>query len=325
MATAEQIKALLRSYSDADGDQFVSVAMQIAAHAARTGKKKFARELRELIDEVQDKQKREQIGGAVPIARPHGELVDLLLAAYPKVRFSEMVLSPTTSDHLNRVLREYRQQGRLREHNLSARRKLLLVGPPGTGKTMSSRALAGELKLPHLTVQLHGLITKFMGETAAKLHSIFEAMRKTRGVYLFDEFDAIGSERQSTGDVGEIRRVLNSYLQFLEQDDSDSIIVAATNLVEMLDDALFRRFDDVIRYEKPSDEEIKRLFSNRLAMFGAGSIEWKTVTAAATGLSHAEVCRASDDAAKDTVLDNRKSISTDSLIQAIERQKGKTA
>ena len=134
MATAEQIKALLRSYSDADGEQFVSVAMQIAAHAARHGKTRFARELRDLIDEVQDKQKKQQIGGAVPIARPHGELADLLLAAYPKVTLSEMVLPETTSGQLGRVLREYRQQSRLREHNLSARRKLLLVGPPGTGK-----------------------------------------------------------------------------------------------------------------------------------------------------------------------------------------------
>ena len=122
-------------------------------------------------------------------ARPAGELADLLLATYPKVRLSEMVLSADTLSRLQRVLLEYRQQTRLREHNLSARRKLLLVGPAGCGKTMTSRALAGELKLPHLTVQLHGLITKYMVmETAAKLHLIFEAMNNTRGVYLFDEF-----------------------------------------------------------------------------------------------------------------------------------------
>ena len=133
---------------------------------------------------------------------------------------------------------------------------------------MTSRALAGELKLPHLSVQLHSLITKFMGETAAKLHSVFELMPKTRGVYLFDEFDAIGSERAATNDVGEIRRVLNSFLQFLEQDDSDSIIVAATNLASMLDEALFRRFDDVIRYDRPTAGETAELIHNRLARFG---------------------------------------------------------
>ena len=118
---------------------------------------------------------------------------------------------------------------------------------------MTSWALAGELKLPHFTVQLHSLITKYMGETAAKLFAIFESMRHTRGVYLFDEFDAIGSMREGSNDVGEIRRVLNSFLQFLEQDESDSLIIAATNLEGILDDALFRRFDDFIRYELPSE------------------------------------------------------------------------
>ena len=161
-----------------------------------------------------------------------------------------MVLSPDIRKQLSKVTQEYKQRSRLREHGLSPSRKLLLVGPPGCGKTMTSRALAGELKLPHMAVQFHSLITKFLGETASKLHAIFELMPKTRGVYLFDEFDAIGSERAAGNDVGEIRRVLNSFLQFLEQDDSDSIIVAATNLASMLDEALFRRFDDVIRYDR---------------------------------------------------------------------------
>ena len=103
-----------------------------------------------------------------------------------------------------------------------------------------------------MAVQFHSLFTKFLGETASKLHAIFDLMPKTRGVYLFDEFDAIGSERTAGNDVGEVRRVLNSFLQFLEQDDSDSIIVAATNLASMLDEALFRRFDEVIRYDRPT-------------------------------------------------------------------------
>ena len=116
---------------------------------------------------------------------------------------------------------------------------------------MSASALAGELHLPLFTIVLDGLITKFMGETAAKLRLIFEAISQTRGVYLFDEFDALGSERASGNDVGEIRRVLNSFLQFLEQDQSDSLIVAATNHPKLLDRALFRRFDDVIEFALP--------------------------------------------------------------------------
>jgi SpoVK/Ycf46/Vps4 family AAA+-type ATPase len=323
MATAEQLKALLRSYSEADGEQFLSIALQIAAHAARTGKTKLADELKVLVQDVRRKQSTQRVGGAVPIVQPHGELAKLLTVTYPSVRLSEMVLSPSIKKQLDKVTREYKQRSRLREHALSPSRKLLLIGPPGCGKTMTSRSLAGELKLPHMAVQFHSLITKFLGETASKLHSIFELMPKTRGVYLFDEFDAIGYERAAINDVGEIRRVLNSFLQFLEQDDSESIIVAATNLAAMLDEALFRRFDEVIHYDKPTASEIRELIRNRLARFGLDNAVLGEATALATGLSHADICQACGDAAKDAVLRGTKTVELESLRDALAQRQSR--
>lgn len=318
MATAQQLKALLQSYSEADGEMFVSVALQIAAHEARTGKGKFAAEIKSLVDEIKGKQRQAKVGGSVPIARPTGELATLLSATYPHTKLSEMVLAKEQRESLELAIREYRQQGKLREHGLNARRKLLLVGPPGVGKTMTSWALAGELKLPHFTVQLHSLITKYMGETAAKLFAVFESMRHTRGVYLFDEFDAIGAMRANTNDVGEIRRVLNSFLQFLEQDDSESLIVAATNLEDMLDDALFRRFDDVIRYQLPTEHDLYDLIANRLAAFQIDRVHLQSFAREAVGLSHAEVCRACAEAAKVAVLNDHRRIQTGDLERAIK-------
>lgn len=326
MATAQQLKALLQSYSEADGEMFVSVALQIAAHEARTGKGKFAAEIKRLVDEIKVKQREAKVGGSVPLARPTGELASLLSATYPRTKLSEMVLAKEQRESLELVIREYRQQGKLREHGLSARRKLLLVGPPGVGKTMTSWALAGELRLPHFTVQLHSLITKYMGETAAKLFAVFESMRHTRGVYLFDEFDAIGSMRAGSNDVGEIRRVLNSFLQFLEQDDSESLIVAATNLEDILDEALFRRFDDVIRYRLPSDEDLHALIANRLAAFTIDRDQLDEMAQRAQGLSHAEICRACDEAAKMAVLEDRRCIDPADLERAVRlRQDRKRA
>ena len=322
MATAEQVKALLKSYSDGDSEHFVSVALQIAARAARSGKGKLAQDLRDLVDEIKSRQASGKVGGAVPIARPTGELAGLLTVTYPKTRLSEMVLGEDTLKPLQRVIQEYRNQEKLRSHGLSARRKLLLVGPPGCGKTMTASGLAGELKLPLFSVQLHGLITKYMGETAAKLHMVFDAMTQTRGVYFFDDFDAIGMDRGSKNDVGEIRRVLNSFLQFLEQDDSDSLILAATNYVAMLDDALFRRFDNVVRYVRPSNTQIDELILNRLQVFLPKRLGWKTVRQAADGLSHAEIARACDDAAKDCILYSKEHINTADFVAVLrERQR----
>lgn len=185
---------------------------------------------------------------------------------------------------------------------------------------MTASALAGELHLPLFLIRLDGLITKFMGETAAKLRLVFEAMQETRGVYLFDEVDALGGARVQGNDVGEIRRVLNSFLQFLEQDQSDSMLVAATNHPQLLDRALFRRFDSVIEYPVPSPEIVRSIIRNRLATMRIGRIEWRTVTHAAEGLSHAEVTLAAERAAKDMILSNAKTVTTSALVAALQER-----
>ncbi len=326
MATAQQVKSLVRSFTAGDDEHFVTVALQIAAQSAKRGNGKLAQELRDLVDEVKRRQSHDRQSSPVPIARPSGDLAGLLATSFPKTRLSEMVLVKETLAPLSRVIHEYRHQDKLRSHGLSARRKLLLVGPPGCGKTMTASAIAGELHLPLFSVQLHGLITKFMGETSAKLHQLFEAMHQTRGVYFFDEFDAIGCDRGASNDVGEARRILNSYLQFLEQDDSDSLILAATNYAEMLDDALFRRFDDVVRYTRPSKQEAEALIRNRLHPFLPSRVGWKKLQSVAEGLSHAEIARACDDAAKQCVIDDEEKVTTSQLADFLsERQKARSS
>lgn len=317
MATAEQLKALVQSYTAGDENRFISVAMQIAAHAARTGKDKLARDLQKIIDEARKRQPESGVMQPVPIARPGGDLAGLVAATYPHLRLSDMVLDEHAHEKLSRVLTEYRQREKLLSHGFHPRRKLLLAGPPGCGKTMTASVIAAELGLPLLCVQLHSLITKFMGETAAKLHVLFDAMHQTRGVYLFDEFDAIGAHRGADNDVGEIRRILNSFLQFLERDDSDSFIIAATNYQGMLDHALFRRFDDVVQYGIPSENMTRHLIQNRLSAFNLKRLGWNSVVASAKGLSHAEIVSACEDAAKDAILSDSQKITTKMLSQSL--------
>jgi SpoVK/Ycf46/Vps4 family AAA+-type ATPase len=318
MASAGQLKALLQSYIEGDNQRFYSVAMQVAAHEAKMGHGKLAEELRTLIDEAK---LRHGSGQSIPISRPRGELAGLLTVSYPKARLGEMVLSEALESQIQRIIREQRHAAQILEHGLSPRRKLLLIGPPGTGKTLTASVLAGELGVPLFQVRLDGLITKYMGETAAKLRQVFDATDQTRGVYFFDEFDAIGSQRGLPNDVGEIRRVLNSFLQMIEQDCSHSLIVAATNHPEALDRALYRRFDDVLQYELPDDVQIAALLKGRLSRFTAKGISWDRLATGSVGLSYADIVRAMEEVLKDTLIHERELVQeTDIQSMLQERQ-----
>lgn len=321
MATSDQIKALIQSHVAQNDERFLSVAIQVAAHEARQGHGRVADQIKKLVDDAKVKASTSSPEHPIPIATPRGELAGLLSVSYPKIQFSDMVLQDSLTGQLQRVIREQRAQSKLNSFGLTPRRKLLLVGPPGCGKTMTAAALAGELHLPLYVIVLDSLITKFMGETAAKLRLVFSAIFETRGVYLFDEFDAIGNERASSNDVGEMRRVLNSFLQFLEQDESQSLVVAATNHAKALDKALFRRFDDVLKYELPSMEHAANLMKNRLSPFDTKSVDWLAFEDAAQHLSHAEIAIACDSAAKEAVLSDSNCIATELLLCALkERQ-----
>ena len=320
MPSADQVKALISSLSEGDEAQFYAIAMQIAAHEARLGHGKLAEDIRGLIDKAKSRP-RIPARGAIPLARPRGEASELLSVSYPDVRLRDMVLAPTTRKKLDRLVREQRSIQLIRGRGLSPRRKVLLSGKPGTGKTLTASALAGELGLPLFVVRLDGLLTKFMGETAAKLRIVFDTLAQTRGVYLFDEFDSIGSARHLTNDVGEIRRVVNSFLQMVEQDTSDSLIIAATNHAALLDRALFRRFDDVIQYELPDHERILEALKTKLGRFKTYRVKWEDVANEFEGLSFADIARAVEDAIKDALIHDRKRVTNSEILHAIQDRK----
>lgn len=321
MATGDQIKALLQSHAEGDDDRFYSVALQMAAHAARNGHSKLADDLRTLVDKSKGRLPA-KIRDVTPnnMLQPRSELQNLLFVSYPKTQLSDVILPDRVRERLARILKEQRHRSKLADHSLEPRNKVLLVGPPGTGKTLTALALAGEMHLPMFTILFDGLITKYMGETAAKLRLIFDSISRTRGVYFFDEFDAIGSRRSMPNEVGEIRRVLNSFLQFLEQSKSESLIVAATNHPEFLDAALFRRFDDVVEYKYPTPKLSLELFMSRLSSMETKSVSWGKVQTASKGMSFADITRVCADSIKTAILDDKIELTTQDLLNSIADQ-----
>jgi len=315
MATADQLKTLIRSHLSGEPERFVTVALQVAAYEAHQGHGELAREIRDLVDRSRRDKK-----AAVILPFPP-DLQGLVLTEEPRVPISTLVLPDALLERLGRILHEYRQRDKLRLHGLKHRRKVLLIGPPGTGKTLTARVLAHELRLSLHTVQVDRLVTKYMGETSAKLRQIFELIGRETAVYLFDEFDAIGGGRGLDNDVGEMRRVLNALLQFIEHDDSDSMIVAATNSPGLLDRALFRRFDDVLQYDAPDESARMRIIGNVLGRFARKGFGWKVAAKLSAGLSCAEVDIACRDALKTAVLSDKSSVAAKDLEAAFNHRK----
>lgn len=309
------ILALLDSHAEGDEERLLSIALSIAATEARAGHTADADALKKAVQRMRDT--RRPLAAAatpIPLARPRGELQSIVESSYPKTRLSNMVLSPTTADKLLRVVRQQEARATLREHGQTPASHLLLIGPPGTGKTMTSAALAAELRLPLFTVKMESVFSRYMGETASKLRLVFDQISSVRGVYLLDEFDAVGARRGDPNDVGEMRRILNSVLSFMDEPNStDSMVVAATNHVEILDHALARRFDEVIEYCLPSADESVAILKARLGKFKLPAKALKDLREDLEGLSQAEIVRAADSAVREAILDGKLEISVDHL------------
>lgn len=324
MAAAEQIKSLIKSYAEDDEHRFFTTAMQIAASEARQGHSTVAQELKELIEKARKDKSVAFLNTpkTVSLSVPKRELKELIEVFKPRIDLRDMVLAPAVKQSLDKLINEQHKWEVLKKHNLSPKRKLLLTGLPGTGKTMTAQAIAGELGLSVYIIRLDGLMSKYMGESIAKLRMIFDAMEDHRAVYLFDEFDSIGSHRDRGQDVGEIKRVLNSFLINIEKDRSNSIIIAATNLPESLDKALFRRFDDVINYPLPSSDEIIAAFKKAFQGYSfSQKVDYKSLAKLAAGLNYSDIIKATEDAVKEMILSGSLKVELSDLEQSLAKKR----
>lgn len=248
MATAEQLKLLVKAHYENDDARFDTLLIQVAASEAQKGHVALARDLKSLID------KGKKNSSKIQYIDP--ELEGLITVRNSTYRLADLVVSKEVKDNLINVIKEYENRSKLAQFGLMNRRKILLAGKPGTGKTLTASVLATELQLPLCIIHTDKIMTKYLGETSQKLSKIFDYMANFEAVYLFDEFDSIASERNFENDVGEIRRIINSFLQYIESNDN-GFIIGATNNPQLLDSAIFRRFDDVIVYKLPDATQRK--------------------------------------------------------------------
>lgn len=318
----EILKLLLRSHADGDEASFRKAALQLAAAESGAGHVRMADEIRAIIAKLPATNSR-RAGPIVDIATPRGELADILAGGHRDERLRDIVLSPDVRDLLLRVISENRSRGRLERFGVSPRRRLLFHGPPGCGKTLGAAVLAGEMGLPLMTIRFDALFSRFLGATAIQLRAIFAEMPRRPGVYLFDEFDSVAKARGDSQDVGEMNRVVTAFLQLVDADVSGSLLVAATNHVELLDRAVFRRFDVIVPFEKPTREQLVEVLRLRLETVGLSGHQAQRLAEKAQGWSFADIVRACDDAVRTMALDDREELIERDLDIALRELTGR--
>jgi SpoVK/Ycf46/Vps4 family AAA+-type ATPase len=314
---ADILKLLLQSHADGDESTFRKAALQLAAAESTAGHVRVADEIRAIVAKMPlaTAQERRPV---IDISTPRGELAETLEAGHRDERLRDIVLRPAVEATLRRVLTENRSRSQLERFGVGPRRRLLFHGAPGCGKTLAAAVLAGELGLPLMTVRSDALFSRFLGATAVHLRAIFAEMPRRPGVYLFDEFDSIAKARGDTHDVGEMNRVVTAFLQLVDADMSGSILVAATNHVELVDRAAFRRFEVIVPFERPTREQLISLLSLRLSTLGLADDAAERLAGHADGWSFADVVRACDDAVRTMALDDRDRVAERDVLAALE-------
>jgi SpoVK/Ycf46/Vps4 family AAA+-type ATPase len=318
MANAEYLAEMVRAHYAGDDQRFSNLLNQVIAAESRAGHSRLAERLRELrIDGTRNNAPVR----ATPLARAPRNLEQVLSVGYSDVKLDNLVLAPQNRHALERFVIEQRRAEDLAAHGLRPRRRLLLHGPPGCGKTMTAQALAGELKLPLIRVRLEAVFSKYLGETASTLTEVFAEAARVRGVYLFDEFDALGRTRLDENDIGEIKRVVTTFLQLLDADQSESLLIAATNTGHTLDAALFRRFDDVLELPEPTPQQRGEFLNRMMRPWRLKADE--ALLAEAAGLSFADMRAAAEDALKDAVLNDQDRPTSASISEKLNERRAR--
>ncbi len=316
-------KRIVRAIAEGSQEDLEQLARKVIDSERRTGHAKLADQL----DAIMSQPRRKKNGHAtasdserslkeLPISRRHGELLATLI---PREALEHhMVLPSATEARLTRVEKEFAARERLGAYGLLPRKTILLYGPPGCGKSLGAKRLAWNTGLPLLKVRFDALISSYFGESAANLRSVFIAAKERPCVLLLDECDFIARSRVNSKDIGEASRIVNSLLQLMEEYDAPGLLVATTNIESSLDEALFRRFDDVFQIPLPGPDEIDKLLRMTLSAVKVSErMSWDGVIHALSGASAAMVVKAAQDAAKAAVLSGEKLVSEVLLMKAI--------
>lgn len=321
MASGKLLRQLIKSGAEGNLDAFRQVSKEVIQEERAKKHHLLANDLERILygRKHESKQLPANLNDHLPKDREQG--IPLLHIKEPTRRQEDVVLSDENSSMLEEILQEQHRSELLRVHGLYSVDRLLFCGPPGCGKSLTAEVIASDLSLPLAVVRIDSVISSFLGETASNLRQVFDFISAVPMVVLFDEFDALGKERDDTADHGELKRVVNSFLQLLDAYEGKSLLIAATNHDQILDSAVWRRFDEVLVFDLPNNEHLRRLLGVKLRGIRRDfDIEDANFICHLKGLSHADVERILRRAIKDMIFSGKEFLNERHIQTAIRRE-----
>ena len=324
MANGKLLRQLIRSGLDGDVGNFRAASEAVIAEERGKNHHLLANDLEKLLYGTQTEGKFSQSHMKLASAMPANKDSGLsLLELRPTVREQrDIVLSDLAQSSLDEIIMEHNRAETLRSFGLQPAGKLLFCGPPGCGKTLAAEVIASALSMPLVVVRLDSVISSFLGETASNLRKVFDYISKHPSVALFDEFDAISKDRGDSADHGELKRSVNAVLQMMDGYRGQSIIIATTNYESLLDKAVWRRFDEVIQFDAPTVDQIKRLLSIKLSGVRRNFEPDDTkIATLVKGMSHADIERVVRRAVKEMVLSGKEFLERQHIDSGLARER----
>jgi SpoVK/Ycf46/Vps4 family AAA+-type ATPase len=320
MARGDLLIKLFKGFKSADNNAFLEAASVIIEDEEKKQHNILANELKRILNGSLSLALPDFRTTANTLPRDTDRGTELLDVKRPDRYFRDLILSEKQIEPIRDVLDEYQQRDVLEANGLKARTKLLFCGPPGCGKTATAEAISSELGLPLLYVRFDSVVSSLLGETASNLRKVFDFASKGTWVLFFDEFDAIGRSRDDAVEHGELKRVVNTFLQLLDNFQSYSIVIAATNFEQVLDPALWRRFDEIVRFDKPDQPQVKKLLEKFFAGKMKSELDFAEQIEAFLGLTHAEIERICLDALRKMALRGSRQLNKEDIGKALTNQ-----
>ena len=327
MNANELIKQLLLSFNNNDKEAFLASAREYIEREKRMKHTQVAKELEKALFDKNGNvvsYSERRFKNEIPIPRDSEKGFPLLDIKRFEESYENLVINSELKKQLDQIIREFKDSDVLATYNLSYKKKILLCGKPGTGKTYTAQIVSSLLNIPLVYIRFDSIISSYLGETASNLRKVFDYIEQGTWIVLFDEFDIIGKNRDDIHEHGEIERVVNNFLQMMDNFSGTSLLFAATNHQYLLDPAIWRRFDDILFYDIPDENTRKNLFERFLKpLKREQNIDLESVIKKSDGLSPADIKMVAVEAMKLSIIESRNSLTENDLQYALNKFLGR--